>query len=67
MTTFHNMDLFVTQCSHKLPLHVYPVLDNQAFATDALSINWNNLHAYAFPLTIMISSVPTRSVNIGAE
>ena len=30
--------------------------DNQAFGIDTLSIKWNNLHAYTFPLTIMISS-----------
>ena len=34
-----------------------PVLDNQAFAIDTFSVNWNRLHAYAFPPTIMIPSV----------
>ena len=34
-----------------------PVLDNQAFAIDAFSMNWNYLHAYTFPPTIMIPSV----------
>ena len=35
---------------------VSPVLDNQAFALDAFSMNWNSLHAYAFPPTILILS-----------
>ena len=38
-------------------LYVSPVLDNHALAIDALSINWNFLHAYAFPPTILIPSV----------
>ena len=33
-----------------------PVLDNQAFALDAFSMNWNSLHAYAFPPTLLILS-----------
>ena len=33
-----------------------PVLDNQAFAIDAFSLNWNS-HAYAFPPAILIPSV----------
>ena len=33
-----------------------PVLDNQAFALDSFSMNWNSLHAYAFPPTILILS-----------
>ena len=34
-----------------------PVLDNQAFTIDAFSMNWNYLHAYAFPPTMLIPSV----------
>ena len=52
-----NLDLFVTLFNHKLPLYVSPVLDNQAFTIDAFSMNWNNLHAYAFPPTILIPPV----------
>ena len=43
--------------NHKLPLYVSPVADNHALATDALSMGLNCLHAYAFPLTILIPSV----------
>ena len=51
------MDLFATRFNHKLPLYVSPVLDNQAFAIAAFSMNWNYLHAYAFPPIILIPSV----------
>ena len=57
MFNYPNLDLFATCFSHKLPLYVSPVLDNQAFAINAFSMNWNHLHAYAFPPTIMIPSV----------
>ena len=35
MFNYPNLDLFATRFNHKLPLYVSPVLDNQAFATDA--------------------------------
>ena len=57
MFNYSNLDLFATRFNHKLPLYVSPVLDNQAFAIDAFSMNWNHLHTYAFPPTIMIPSV----------
>ena len=57
MFSYPNLDLFATRFNHKLPLYVSPVLDNQAFATDAFSMNLNYLHAYAFPPTILIPSV----------
>ena len=46
-------DLFATGFNHKLPLYVSPVPDNHALAIDALSMNWNFLHANAFPPTIL--------------
>ena len=57
MFNYPNLNLFATRFNHKLPLYVSPVLDNQAFAIDAFSMNWNHIHAYAFPPTILISSV----------
>ena len=57
MFNYPNLDLFATRFNHKLPLYVSPVLDNQAFAIDAFSMNWNCLHAYAFPPTMPIPSV----------
>ena len=54
MLNFPNVHLFVTRFNHKLPLCVSPVPDNQALGIDALSMNWNFLHAYAFPPTILL-------------
>ena len=48
MFNHSNLDLFATCFGHKLPLYVFPVLENQAFAIDAFSMNWNNVYAYAF-------------------
>ena len=57
MFIYPNLDLFATRFNHKLPLFVSPVLDNQVFAIDAFSMNWNYLHAYAFSPTMLIPSV----------
>ena len=57
MLSYPNVDLFVTRFNHKLPLYVSPVPDSHVLAVDALSMNCNLLHAYAFPPTILISSI----------
>ena len=57
MFNYPSVDLFATHFNHKLPLYVSPVLDNHALAIDTLSMNWNRLHAYTFPPTILIPSV----------
>ena len=57
MLNFPNVDLFAIQFNHKLPLYVSPVQDNKALAIDALSMDWNHLHAYAFPPFILIPAV----------
>ena len=57
MLSYPNVDLFATGFNHRLPLYVSPVPHNHALATDALSMDWNLLHAYAFPPTLLISSV----------
>ena len=57
MINFPNVDLFATRFSHKLLLYVSPVQDNKALAIDALSMDWNHLHAYAFPPSILIPAV----------
>ena len=49
MLNFPNVDLFATRFNHRLPLYVSPVQDYKALAIDALSMDWNHLHAYAFP------------------
>ena len=63
MLNFPNVDLFATRFNHKLPLYVSPVQDNKALAIDALSMDWNHLHAYAFHPFILISGKnPTTSM-----
>lgn len=43
------LDLFATRLNHLLPLFVSPVPDHRACAVDAMSLEWRNLFAYAFP------------------
>jgi ribonuclease HI len=43
------VDLFATKYNNKLMLYVSPVPDTQAMDTDALSISWENMSAYAYP------------------
>ncbi|MCG7867312.1 MAG: reverse transcriptase-like protein [Candidatus Thiodiazotropha taylori] len=43
------LDLFATRFNNLLPLFVSPVPDHRACAVDAMSIDWGNLFAYAFP------------------
>ena len=50
MTEIPNIDLFATMLNHKLPLYVSPIPDKYALAIDALTMNWNHSHTYAFPL-----------------
>ena len=57
MLNFPNVDLFATRFNHRLPLYVSPVQDYKALAIDALSMDWNHLHAYAFPPFILIAAV----------
>ena len=61
MFNYPNLGLFATRFNHKLLLYVSPVLDNRAFMIDAFSMNWNNLHAYAFPPTTLIPSVVNKT------
>lgn len=44
-----NIDLFATAQNFKLPTYVSPEQDPQAFAVDALSLDWKGMFAYAFP------------------
>ena len=59
MLNYPNVDLFATRFN-QLQLNVSPVLDNHALAIDALYMDWNFLHAYAFQPTILIPSVLTK-------
>ena len=45
----HHLDLFATRVNRILLLFVSPVLDPEAYATDAPSLSWRGMWAYAFP------------------
>ena len=51
------IDLFATRENNKLPTFVSPYPDEMAFATDALSLSWNGLWAYAYPPTPLLPRV----------
>ena len=57
--TWHQpqIDLFATRFNHKLPQFVSPVPDSLAVAVDALTLSWEDLDAYAFPLTAILGKV----------
>ena len=48
------VDLFATRLNHLLPLFVSPVPDHRACAVDAMSLDWKNLFAYAFPSSKLV-------------
>ena len=51
------VDLFATRFNNKLPQFVSPVPDPQAWAVDALSLSWEDLDPYAFPLAAILGKV----------
>ena len=61
-TLFHqwerpNIDLFADKENYKLPTYVSPTRDPQAFAVDALSLDWKDMFAYAFPPPKLLTKV----------
>ena len=55
--TTPNIDLFATKENRKLQTYCSPFPDPLAWATDALSVNWTGMYAYAFPPPILIPQV----------
>ena len=53
---FPSIDLF-TRLNHRLPFYVSPIPDQKALSIDALSMDWNRIHAYAFPPFHLIPAV----------
>ena len=51
------IDLFATKRNAKLPTYVSPVPDPEAWAEDALSLNWKGLIAYAYPPPAIMTKV----------
>ena len=54
---FQSIDLFATRLNHRLPLYVSPIPDQKALSIDAISMDWNRIHAYAFPPFHLIQTV----------
>ena len=54
---FPSIDLFATRLNHRLPLYVSPIPDQNALSIDAISMDWNRIHAYAFPPFHLIQTV----------
>ena len=54
---FPSIDLFATRLNHRLPFYVSPILDQKALSIDALTMDWNHIHAYAFPPFHLIPAV----------
>ena len=54
---FPSIDLFATCLNHRLPLYVSPIPDQKALSIDAISMDWNRIHAYAFPPFHLIQTV----------
>ena len=54
---FPSIDLFATRLNHRLPLYVSPIPDQKALSIDAITMDWNRIHAYAFPPFHLIQAV----------
>ena len=54
---FPKIDMFATSYNSKLPQFMSPVPDAKAWAVDALSLSWENLDMYAFPLIPLLTNV----------
>ena len=59
------VDLFATRFNRKLPRFVSPVPDPEAWAVDALSLPWEGLDIYAFPLVSLLGLVVSKLVDHG--
>ena len=60
MTGQPSIDLFATWLNNRLPLYVSAIPDSKALATDAMSMNWDGIHTYAFPLFHIIPAILTK-------
>ena len=52
-----HIDLFSTRYSARLPTFVSPVPDPQAWAVDAMELNWAGMEVYAFPPLPLMQAV----------
>jgi len=51
------IDLFATRHNKKMSIYVSPIPDTEAYAVDALSLNWKGIHGYAYPPTPILNQV----------
>ena len=61
------VDLFATRFNHKLPRFVSPVPDQLAWKVDVLTLQWENLDAYAFPPIAILGQVVTKLLDQGCH
>ena len=56
---FHcpQIDLFATESNDKLPIHVSPCPDSEAWGVDAMSMSWDGTDSYAYPPTALVPQV----------
>ena len=54
---FPSIDMFATRLNHRLPFYVSLIPDQKALSIDALTMDWNHIHAYAFPPFHLIPAV----------
>ena len=52
-----NIDLFATRDNRKVTVYCSPFPDPEAWACDALAVNWTGMYAYAFPPPILVPKV----------
>ena len=55
-----HVDLFATARNKKLALYCSPVLDPEAWSTEALTTPWDNLWSYAYPPMAVLTQVLTK-------
>ena len=60
MSGHPNIDLFATRLNNRHPLFVSPIPDSKALAIDAMSMNCDGIHAYAFPPFHIIPAILTK-------
>ena len=61
------VDLFATRFNHKLPRFVSPLLDRLVWKVDALTLQWDNLDAYAFSPVAILGQVVTKLLDHGCH
>jgi hypothetical protein len=52
-----NIDLFATSRNNKLPVFCSPLPESTAYSTDAMSLSWDGMYAYAYPPTGFLTDV----------